>query len=61
MTPTAGYTFSWNGYLGAGAEGNRIKRFRIERLESDRVEIQMAFDLKLVAADLGYFFTSIIA
>lgn len=61
MTPTAGYTFSWTGFLGAGSEGNRIKRFRIEPIESDRVEIQMAFDLKKVAADLGYFFTTIVA
>ncbi len=56
MTPTAGYTFSWTGFMGAGAEGGRIKRFRMENLESDRVEIQMAFDQKLVSADLGYFF-----
>lgn len=56
MTPSAGYTFSWTGFLGAGSEGNRIKRFRREAKEADRVEIQMAFDQKLVAADLGYFF-----
>lgn len=61
MTPSAGYTFSWTGFLGAGAEGNRIKRFRIEAIESDRVEIQMAFDQKKVAADLGYFFSGIVA
>jgi len=61
MTPSAGYTFSWTGYLGAGAEGNRIKRFRLERIESDRVEIQMAFDQKLVAADLGFFFLTAVA
>jgi hypothetical protein len=61
MTPSAGYTFSWTGFLGAGAEGNRIKRFRIERIESDRVEIQMAFDPKLVAADLGYLFLSVVS
>ena len=58
MTPTAGYTFSWTGFLGAGSEGNRIKRFRLEEIESDRVEIQMAFDQKLVSADLGYFFSA---
>lgn len=61
MTPSAGYTFSWTGFLGAGQEGNRIKRFRIEREESDRVEIQMAFDLKKIAADLGYFFLSVVS
>lgn len=55
MTPSAGYTFSWTGYLGAGAEGNRISRFREERLKSDRIEIEMAFDQKLIAADLGVF------
>lgn len=61
MTPTAGYTFSWNGYLGAAAQGQRIKKFRIEPLASDRVEIEMAFDQKLVSAELGYFFDSIVA
>jgi hypothetical protein len=61
LTPTAGYTFSWTGFLGAGSEGNRIKRFRLERIESDRVEMQMAFDLKLVSADLGYFWDGIVA
>lgn len=61
MTPTAGYTFSWNGHLGAGAMGSRIKKFRMENLASDRVEIEMAFDQKLVAADLGYFFDSVVA
>lgn len=61
MTPTAGYTFSWTGFLGAGQEGNRIKRFRLERIESDRVEVQMAFDMKLVSADLGYFFNNAVA
>lgn len=61
MTPSAGYTFSWTGWMGAGAEGNRIKRFRLEKLESDRVEVQMSFDQKLVAADCGYFFNGIVA
>lgn len=61
MTPTAGYTFSWTGLLGAGAEGNRIKSFRMENLGADRVEIDMCFDQKLVAADLGQFFSGIVA
>lgn len=61
MTPTAGYTFSWTGLLGAGAEGNRIKSFRMEQLGADRVEIDMCFDMKLVAADLGYFWSGIVA
>jgi len=61
MTPTAGYTFSWTGLLGSGAEGNRIKSFRMENLGADRVEIDMCFDMKLVSADLGYFWNGIVA
>jgi hypothetical protein len=57
MQPTAGYTFSWTGYFGAAANGTRVKRFRIEEIESDRVEIEMAFDMKVVSATLGVFFS----
>jgi hypothetical protein len=61
MTPTAGYTFAWTGKPGMVATGQRIKRFRMEHLESDRVEIDMAFDQKLVSADLGTFFATAVA
>lgn len=60
MTPSAGYTFSWTGYLAAGNQGNRITRFRMDHLRSDRVEIEMAFDQKVIGSDLGYFFSDII-
>ena len=60
MTPSAGYTFSWTGLLGAGAEGNVISRFRRKAKKSDRVEIEMSFDQKVIAADLGYFFKDIV-
>jgi hypothetical protein len=55
-TVSGGYTFSWAGFFGAGPAGNRIKKFRMEKLESDRIEIQMAYVFKLVSADLGAFF-----
>lgn len=61
MTPSAGYTFSWNGYLGATADGRRITKFRMEHLRSDRVEIEMAYAQKTVASDLGYFFNGAVA
>lgn len=54
--PSGGYTFSWSGLLGSGALGMRMKRIRDEPRESDMLEIQMAFDQKLVSADLGQFF-----
>ncbi len=60
MTPSAGYTFSWTGLLGNTPNGMRVKRFRMEHLESDRIEIDMSYDQKLVSADLGAFFGSIV-
>lgn len=61
LTPSAGYTFSWTGFLGATAAGTRIKRFRMEPNASDRIEIEMAYAQKRVSEDLGYFFGSIVA
>jgi hypothetical protein len=61
MVPSAGYTFSWTGFLGAGALGTRIKRMRMEQLEADRIEIEMAFSQKKVAADLGSFFLNAVS
>jgi len=61
MTPSAGYTFNWTGLVGSGNEGMRIKRFRMDHLESDRIEIDMSYDQKKVSADLGYFFGGIVA
>lgn len=61
MTPSAGYTFSWTGFLGASQNGMRMKRFRMDHLESDRIEIDQAYDQKLVASELGYFFDDVSA
>lgn len=61
MTPSAGYTFVWTGYMGAGENGQRISTYRMDLRKADRVEIEMSFDQKLVAADLGYFFGSAVA
>lgn len=61
LSISAGYTFSWTGYLNAGALGNRIKRFRMEQIASDRVEGEMSFDMKVVAPDLGTFFSDVVA
>ena len=61
LTPSAGYTFAWKGLDGAGEEGARIKRFRMEHLAAERIEIEMAFDLKLIGADLGTFFDAAVA
>lgn len=60
MTPSAGYTFAWRGYLG-GTSASRIKRFRMEELESDRVEIASAYVQQITGAPLGYAFVSAVA
>jgi hypothetical protein len=59
--PSSGYTFSWKGYTGAGIDGTRIKTFRMEHLEANRVEGDMAYDQHLVGSDLGTFFNGAVA
>ena len=59
--PSAGYIFSWTGYLGAGAFGNRMKNFRIEEIASNRIEGEMAFDMQVVTPSLGTFFSSVVS
>lgn len=61
MQATAGYTFYWTGHLGASAKGHRIKRFRMEPRASDRIEGEMAYDQKVVAADLGVYFDGVMS
>lgn len=59
--PSAGYTFSWNGYAGANAWGGRIKKFRMEAIAADRIEIEAAYGMKIVAPELGEFFTAAVS
>ena len=63
---SAGYTFGWSGYTGVGGieglgTGARIKKFRIEANESDRIEALMAVDVNRVAAILGIRFATAVA
>lgn len=60
MLPSAGYTFSWSAF--GNSFGTRIQRIPMPQLNNaERIEGDMAYDLKVVAASAGYFFTSIIA
>lgn len=61
LVATGGYNFSWTGLFGAGPLGQRVSKFRMEWLKSDRVELEMAYAMKVIAADLGVFFTTIVA
>lgn len=61
MTPSGGYVFNWTGYLGAAAGGVQVSRFRVDTLKSDRIEGEAAYAMKVVAADVGAFFSSAVA
>jgi len=62
MTPSAGYTFTWSGYQGAANEfGISITRRDVEIIKTTEIEAEMAFTHKLVASDLGVFFSTIVA
>lgn len=61
MKPSAGYCFSWSGLYGAGSDGLRSKRFRMEHLNSTRIENEFAWDLKVVATDCAAFLENAIS
>lgn len=60
-TVSAAVAFSWTGAAGSTPNGLRQKRFRMEHLETDRIEGQMAFDMKKTSAALGYFINDVTA
>jgi hypothetical protein len=56
---TAGITFSWKGVNGGMNNlGVVTRKIRIEERLSDRIEIEAAFDMRVLATSLGYFFSS---
>lgn len=59
--PAAGVTFSWTGWMGASQQGFRVKKFRMEQLEADRIEIQGAWDQRLIGSALGVFFNNAVS
>ena len=61
LTPSAGYTFAWTGVSEGLGSTLGVSQFRMEHLKATRVEGQVAFDNKVVGADLGYFFTTAVA
>ena len=61
MTPSAGYTFAWTGVSGGLGATIGISQFRMESIKATRIEAEVAFDNKVVGADLGYFFNGAVA
>jgi hypothetical protein len=60
--PSAGYTFTWTGFEGSGAFGNRIVRLPMDMLGlgTERIEGEIAFDHKIISSDVGTFFKDIV-
>src|SRR5512139_114051 len=56
MTASAGYTFAWAGGGGDGV----TSMYREEQTDSDVIKMKEAWDQKIVAADLGYFFADVV-
>lgn len=54
---TAGYSFTWKGLLGSNALGGRINRIPMPHLGigTERIEMELAYDMKVVAPDMGAF------
>lgn len=64
MVPSAGYTFTWNDLDNASGYGVEVNSFSGDWLAVDgiaeMIEVNLAYDQKLVGASLGYFFANIL-
>jgi len=56
MLPSGGYIFGWKGLTGLNNIGVRTKKFYMDKEDATRIETDMCFDMKLVAADMGHMF-----
>ena len=65
MTPAAGLTFAWNNIPGVNNLGITVESFSDDALKrqqvAEHIQVKMAYDMKVVGADLGYFFEDVIA
>lgn len=61
LTPSAGYSFQWRGVSEGLGLTVGTKQYRLEQNAATYIESQVAFDNKLVAADLGVYFATAVA
>lgn len=59
LTPAPGYSFNWTNRVG-GANDISISNFRLNKIKSDRIESEMAFDQRQVCPSLGALFSNVI-
>ena len=60
--PSAGYIFAWTGLEGGSASGSRIVRIPMDMLGlgTERIEAEMAYDMKVICKDMGMFFHDLV-
>ncbi len=61
LMPSAGYNFIWQGVSEGLQTDIGISRFRMDELKADRIEGEIAFDMKVVASDVGYFLNNVVS
>ena len=65
MTPAAGLTFAWNNIPGVNNLGITVESFSDDALRrqqvAEHIQVKMSYDMKVVGADLGVFFATIVA
>lgn len=65
MTPAAGLTFAWNNIPGVNNLGITVESFSDDALKrqqvAEHIQVKMAYDMKVVGADLGVFFATVVA
>lgn len=61
MEPCAAATFAWTELTAVNSAGIAIDQYYDQKVKDDVVRGQFAFDMKVTGADLGYFFSAVIA
>lgn len=61
LEPSAGYQFVWRGVSEGFGTDIGISTIRMPLEKADRIEGQIAWDNKVVATDLGYFYSGAVA
>ena len=64
MKPAAGLTFAWNNIPSVNNLGVTVESYSDDALKrqqvAEHIQVKMAYDMKVVGADLGYFFNAIV-
>ena len=64
MTPAAGLTFAWNSVPSVNNLGVTVESFSDDALKrkqvAEHIQVKMAYDMKVVGPDLGYFWSAIV-